>query len=133
MELSQTACGVSLGSDKPPLGKLVKRFKGSVELWKAKYRQVKSEIKRYQNRANDARRSRDRWKQQSPQWKASCEQLQTESAFLVPPSQRSNARSMNLCPIMKWDRQHLGITLKSKRRCACSQDKKQDETPPPST
>jgi len=53
MNLSQTGCEVSLGSYKTPLGKLAKQFKGSVELWKAKYRQLRSEIKRYQNRAND--------------------------------------------------------------------------------
>jgi len=78
MDLSQTDCEVSLDSYKTPLGKLAKRFKGSVELWKAKYRQLKSEIKRYQNRANDARRSRDQWKEQAQQWKSSAEQLQAE-------------------------------------------------------
>ncbi len=78
MDLSHAGCEVNLGSYKTPLGKLAKRFKGSVELWKAKYRQLKSEIKRYQNRANDARRSRDRWKEQAEQWKVSAEQLQVE-------------------------------------------------------
>ncbi len=78
MDLSQAGCEVSLDGYKTPLGKLAKRFKGSVELWKAKYRQLKSEIKRYQNRANDARRSRDQWKEQAQQWKASAEQLQAE-------------------------------------------------------
>ena len=78
MDLSQTGCEVSLDSYKTPLGKLAKRFKGSVELWKAKYRQLKSEIKRYQNRANDAWQSRDHWKEQAQQWKASAEQLQAE-------------------------------------------------------
>ena len=78
MDLSQAGCEVSLDSYKTPLGKLAKRFKASVELWKAKYQQLKNEIKRYQNRANDARRSRDHWKEQAQQWKASAEQLQVE-------------------------------------------------------
>ena len=78
MDLSHVGCEVSLSGYKTPLSKLAKRFKGSVELWKAKYRQLQSEIKRYQNRANDARRSRDQWKEQAQQWKASAAQLQAE-------------------------------------------------------
>ncbi len=78
MDLSHAGYEVNLGSYKTPLSKLAKRFKASVELWKAKYRQLKSEIKRYHNRANDARRSRDHWKEQAHQWKASAEQLQAE-------------------------------------------------------
>jgi len=78
MDLSDAGCEVSLDGYKTPLAKLAKRFKGSVELWKTKYRQLKSEIKRYQNRANDAQRSRDHWKEQAQQWKASAEQLQAE-------------------------------------------------------
>jgi hypothetical protein len=45
-----------------------------------------------------------------PTWKAFCTQVgqtkfqtqQTELAFLVPPSQRSKARFMNLGPLIKW-------------------------------
>lgn len=82
MDLSHAGCEVNLGSYKTPLSRLAKRFKASVELWKAKYRQLQSEIKRYQNRANDARRSRDRWKEQAQQWKASAEQLQAQVDLL---------------------------------------------------
>jgi hypothetical protein len=63
---------------KTPLGKLARRFKASVELWKAKYHELKRQIKREQNRAADSRRSREHWKQQAQQWKASAGQLQAE-------------------------------------------------------
>jgi len=82
MDLSHAELEVDLGRYKTPLSKLAKRFKASVELWKAKYYELKSEIKRYQNRANDARRSRDNWKQQAQQWRASAEQLQAELDLL---------------------------------------------------
>ena len=82
MDLSQAGYEVNLDSYKTPLSRLAKRFKASVELWKAKCRQLKSEIKRYQNRANDARRSRDRWKEQAQQWKVSAEQFQAELDLL---------------------------------------------------
>lgn len=79
MELSgQAGSGVSLDGYKTPLGKLARRFKASVELWKAKYQELKRQIKRFQNRAADARRSRDRWKEQAQHWRASAEQLQAE-------------------------------------------------------
>ncbi len=90
MNLSQTGCEVSLGSYKTPLGKLAKRFKGSVELWKAKYRQLRSEIKRCQNRANDARRSCDHWQEQAQPWKSSAEQLQAEVDRLQRQSRGPN-------------------------------------------
>ena len=82
MDFSHAGDEVDLGSYKTPLIRLARRFKASVELWKAKYRQLKSEIKRYQNRANDARRSRDHWKEQAQQWKASAEQFQAEFNLL---------------------------------------------------
>ncbi len=51
------------------------------------------------------------------QWKAFCRQVgqtkfktqQTELAFLVPPSQRSKARFMNLGPLLRWARKTLRI------------------------
>ena len=82
MDLSHGGYEVNLGGYKTPLSRLAKRFKASVELWKTKYRQLKSEIKRYQNRAIDARRSRDHWKEQAQQWKASAEQSQAELDLL---------------------------------------------------
>ena len=52
-----------------------------------------------------------------PQWKSFCSQAgqtkcqtqQTELAFLVPPSQRSKARYMNLAPLLRWARVTLHI------------------------
>lgn len=78
MDLSHADYEVDLGDYKTPLSKLAKRFKASLELWKAKYQELRSELKRYQNRANDARRSRDKWKQEAQQWRACAEQLQAE-------------------------------------------------------
>jgi chromosome segregation ATPase len=79
MDLSEQAgAEVNLEGYKTPLTKLARRFKASVELWKQKYHQLKREIKRFQNRAADAQRSRDHWKQQAQQWQASAQQLQAE-------------------------------------------------------
>ena len=79
MELTgQADSGVSLDGYKTPLVKLARRFKASLEHWKAKYQQLRRELKRFQNRAADARRSRDHWKEQAQHWKASAEQLQAE-------------------------------------------------------
>ena len=79
MELSsQVGSRVNLDGYRTPLGKLARRFKASVELWKAKYQELRRQIKRFQNRAADARRSRDRWKEQAKQWKATAQQLEDE-------------------------------------------------------
>ena len=75
---SQAGSGVNLDGYRTPLGKLARRFKASVELWKAKYQELRRQIKRFQNRAADAGRSRDRWKEQAKQWKATAQQLQGE-------------------------------------------------------
>ena len=75
---SQASSGINLEGYRTPLGKLARRFKASVELWKAKYQELRRQVKRFQNRAADARRSRDRWKQQAQQWQASAQQLQDE-------------------------------------------------------
>lgn len=69
MELSaETEQGVDLSGYKTPIGKLARRFKASVELWKARYHELKRERKRFQNRAADAQRSRDHWKALAQQW-----------------------------------------------------------------
>ena len=55
--------------------------------------------------------------EKDPQWKLFCTQVgqtkfktqQTELAFLVPPSQRSKARYMNLGPLLRWARGTLRI------------------------
>ena len=36
-----------------------------------------------------------------------CQTQQTELAFLVPPSQRSKARYMNVEPLVRWGRETL--------------------------
>lgn len=68
----------SLEGYKTPLGKLARRFKASVELWKTKYHELKRQNKREQNRVADSRRSREHWKQQAQQWEATAGQLQAE-------------------------------------------------------
>lgn len=79
MELSsQAGSRVNLDGYRTPLGKLARRFKVSVELWKAKYQELRRQNKRFENRSADARRSRDRWKEQAQQWKATAQQLQDD-------------------------------------------------------
>lgn len=70
--------GIDIHQYKTPLHKLARRWKQSVELWKSKYLEAKATIKRYQNAAADARRSRDRWKEQAQQWQQTAEQLQAQ-------------------------------------------------------
>lgn len=73
---------VDLSGYKTPLHKLARRLKGSVELWKAKYFEVKATIKRHQNAVADARRSRDAWREKAEQWQATAEQLRSEVSQL---------------------------------------------------
>lgn len=55
--------------------------------------------------------------EKDPTWKAFCTQaaqtkfqtLQTELAFLVPPSQRTKARFMNLGDLVRWARETLAV------------------------
>jgi uncharacterized coiled-coil DUF342 family protein len=79
MAFSEEAnAGVDLDEYKTPLGKLARRFKASLEQWKSKHHDLKGQIKYFQNRAADACRSRDHWKEKTQQWKASAQQLQAE-------------------------------------------------------
>ena len=79
MELSANSEGeVAISDYKTPLQKLARRWKGSLQLWKGKYLEVKGTIKAFQNAAADARRSRDGWRQKAEHWKATAEQLQIE-------------------------------------------------------
>jgi len=81
MELAQKErSAVDIGVYRTPLQKLAKRFKGSVELWKEKYQELRRAVKRFRNRAADARRSRDHWKEQAGQWKAQVAELEAELA-----------------------------------------------------
>lgn len=74
----ETHAGVDLAEYKTPLGKLARRFKASLEQWKSKHHNLKKRIKYFQNRAADACRSRDHWKEKTQQWKTSAQQLQAE-------------------------------------------------------
>jgi uncharacterized coiled-coil DUF342 family protein len=98
MALSQGATAdVNVDEYRTPVGKLLRRFKASLESWKAKYRELKKQIKYFQNRAADARRSRDHWKEQTRLWKASSQQLQAEldqvRAEIADPKSKPTARS----------------------------------------
>ena len=95
----QTDAEVNLDRYRTPLTKLAKRFKASVELWKQKYRNLKREIKRFQNRAADTRRSRDHWKQQAQQWQAATQQLQAELDQLHAESAALEANTANTASI----------------------------------
>ena len=79
MEIAmQSSTEVDVLRYKTPLGKLARRFKVSLESWKQKYRDLKCDLKRFQNRANDALRSRDHWKTQAKLWQDRAEQRQAE-------------------------------------------------------
>jgi uncharacterized coiled-coil DUF342 family protein len=98
MELSgEAVVRVDVGGYKTPLGKLARRFKASLESWKTKYQELRRQLKRYQNRAADAARSRDGWKKQSQHWKACAEQLQAEvdrlRAETADPKSKPHQRS----------------------------------------
>ena len=52
----------------------------------------------------------DRWKRYASQsGQAKCALQQTELAFLVPPSQRTKSRFMNLAGLVEWGRKALGL------------------------
>jgi len=103
---------LSAGSDwevvvseyKTPLQKLARRWKGSVQLWKAKYWEVKGTIKAFQNAVADARRSRDRWREKAEQWKATAEQLQVEL-----DRQRNESALTNRAAVLQTKRTATGV------------------------
>ena len=54
MELArEERSAVDISVYRTPLQKLAKRLKGSVELWKEKYKELRREVKRFRNRAAD--------------------------------------------------------------------------------
>lgn len=87
---SQTSLDGNLSGYKTPLLKLARRFKGSLDLWKAKYQELKADRKRFQNQAHDARLSRDQWKQKAEHWKAQALQLQAQLDRLPQPTAGPN-------------------------------------------
>ena len=105
MELSSTFdWEVDVSEYKTPLQKLARRWKGSVQLWKGKYFEVKGTIKAFQNAVADARRSRDGWRQKAEHWKATAEQLQVEL-----DRQRSPAALTNDAAVLQTKRTTAGI------------------------
>jgi chromosome segregation ATPase len=57
---------------------LVRFFRSSRDKWKQKYMDVKTEIKRYKNRAADAGRSRDQWKTKARELEEKTHRLEDE-------------------------------------------------------
>lgn len=101
MELTIDKDRVNVGLDgyKTPLRKLAGRFKASLEHWKNKYLNLKREIKRYQNQAADAKRSRDQWKTQAKQLKARTRELESELERLQVELQAGEKKRRQRCQL----------------------------------
>jgi len=54
----------------------------SRDRWKRKYKNLKSEAKRLQNRVNDVTKSRAKWREEAEQWRQRVEELEAEHAAL---------------------------------------------------
>jgi len=61
-----------------PLRKLVRFFKSSRDKWKAKYHEVKKQLKLSQNQIRAVEKSRARWRQDAENARAEADSLRTE-------------------------------------------------------
>lgn len=97
MELSQTASSDARTQFefKSPRRILVRFFKRSRDNWKRKYMEIKKEIKRLHNRAADARKSRDHWKQLAKQRQGRVEELTVRLVGHVPTDDRQSDAKKN--------------------------------------
>jgi uncharacterized protein YdaU (DUF1376 family) len=59
---------------------LARFFRLGRDKWKAKYRELKEELKRMKNRVADAQRSREQWSSKARQLQAELEQLKQAEA-----------------------------------------------------
>ena len=89
MELPQAESmeQVALSALKSPVRILVRRFRSSRDNWKQKCLQAKNDIKRFKNKAADAVRSRDQWKQKFEHLQERTESLEAERVQLRAESQ----------------------------------------------
>lgn len=67
---------------KSPRRILLRFFRQSRNRWKAKYKELKKDLKRVENRARDVQKSRDAWRQKAEQAKAEAEASRAENARL---------------------------------------------------
>ena len=93
MELPQSDSveRVDLSLFKSPVRILTRRFLTSRDNWKQKCMRAKGEIKRFQNKAADAVKSRDQWKRKFEQLQAQAGSLESELAQLRAESQTATA------------------------------------------
>lgn len=71
---------VDVSQWKSPLRILVRSFQRSRDNWKQTYMALKADLKRYKNRAADARRSRERWKAKAQTLETEKRRLEAELA-----------------------------------------------------
>ena len=67
---------------KSPRRILLRFFRQSRNRWKAKYKELKKDLKRAENRARDVQKSRDAWREKAEQAKAEAEACRAENARL---------------------------------------------------
>ncbi len=89
MELPQAESmeQIDLSTFKSPLRILARRFWSSRDNWKRKCLQAKNDIKRFKNKAADAVKSRDQWKQKFEHLQERTESLEAELTQLRAESQ----------------------------------------------
>jgi chromosome segregation ATPase len=72
---------------------LLRFFKQSRNRWKEKCKILKKEVKRSENRARDAQKSRDGWREKAERWKAEAEASKAEIARLQAELAASRAEA----------------------------------------
>ena len=73
---------------KSPLRILARAFRQSRDRWKAKYMELRAELKRLRNRAADASKARDRWREQAEQAKAQVQQTDDDVQRALTEAER---------------------------------------------
>ena len=73
---------------KSPLRVLSRAFRQSRDRWKAKYIELRVELKRWRNRAADATKARDRWREQAEQAKAQMRQIADDAQHALAEAER---------------------------------------------
>jgi gas vesicle protein len=73
---------------KSPLRILARAFRQSRDRWKAKYMELRTEMRRWRNRAADATKARDRWREQAEQAKAKIQQADDDAQRAIAEAER---------------------------------------------
>jgi chromosome segregation ATPase len=99
------------GGYKSPRRILLRFFRQSRNRWKEKCKTLKKDVKRSENRARDAQKSRDGWREKAERWKAEAEASKAEIARLQEELAASRAEA-----VKKGARNFLGERLPAAAR-----------------